>query len=290
MFTNMKEDVHEFLEIHFFNPSAYEKGSAAWPIRLGANAAKPAYRIGPRVTPYYYLLMVLEGEGTFIQSGKTYSLRPGDLFCLFPQVTHEYYTAEDKTLRKIFFAFDGKHALSLLARAGLGPSRPHLQGGLNDEAVEIMKSWFDHCRMELTDLSRLTYLQKVFDALAVNESSLAETPEEPSWVQQGKEYLEIHYAGGITIKSVADYVGVERTHFTKTFHKTYGISPMKYMQELRMNEAKLLLTGTNYKLGEIAQSVGYPDLFSFSKAFKSYEGVSPAKYREKHTKGQALRG
>ncbi len=35
-----------------------------------------------------------------------------------------------------------------------------------------------------------------------------------------------------------------------------------------MNEARLLLDQTEYKLSEIAQSVGYPDLFSFSKAFK----------------------
>ncbi|WP_374992061.1 helix-turn-helix domain-containing protein [Paenibacillus sp. LHD-38] len=58
------------------------------------------------------------------------------------------------------------------------------------------------------------------------------------------------------------------------------MSPMKFVQQLRMNEAALLMKQTDYKLAEIAQSVGYPDLFSFSKAFKKQLGVSPNTYRK----------
>ncbi|WP_454192335.1 AraC family transcriptional regulator [Paenibacillus sp. Marseille-Q7038] len=290
MFQNMKEDYHEFLEIHFFNPSVYEKASAAWPIRLGANQAKPGYHIGPRVTPYYYLMMVLDGEGTFIQNGEIYQLHPGDLFCLFPQVTHEYYTSEASNLRKIFVAFDGKQALSLLERIGLSSARPYLRKSVREETVHVMEEWFQSCyneQKDYSDIERLIFLLRIFSTLTVPRSVTQDVFREPSWVQKGKEYLEIHYAGGITIKSVADYVGVERTHFTKTFRKTYGISPMKYMQQLRMNEAESLLIHTSYKLGEIAQSVGYPDLFSFSKAFKNYAGISPARYRQQVEQGSA---
>lgn len=59
---NMREDHHEYLEIYFFTPSEFEKSGAAWPIRLGHNIAKPNYHIGPRTSPYYYLLFVLEGQ------------------------------------------------------------------------------------------------------------------------------------------------------------------------------------------------------------------------------------
>ncbi|WP_241675086.1 helix-turn-helix transcriptional regulator [Paenibacillus luteus] len=283
LFENMKEDYHELLEIHYFTPSAFEKSGAAWPIRLGANIAKANYHIGPRITPYYYLIMVLEGEGTFIQGGHTYTLRKKDLFCLFPQVTHEYYTTGDKLLRKAFFAFDGKLALQLLERIGLGPYHPHLEGGLTDEAFAHMESFFylvmDKDRQH-TDLARLALFHQIFDALSVNQTRDKHLSETGSWLRKAKDYLEIHYADGITIESVADYVGIDRTHFSKQFSKTYGLSPMKYVQKLRMNEAILLLKQTDYKLAEIAQSVGYPDLFSFSKAFKKQIGISPALYRK----------
>lgn len=59
----MKEDHHEFLDILFFTPSEFEKASGAWPLRIGRNIAKSNYHIGPRTTPYHYLLFVLEGKG-----------------------------------------------------------------------------------------------------------------------------------------------------------------------------------------------------------------------------------
>ncbi|GAB2717820.1 helix-turn-helix domain-containing protein [Paenibacillus thermoaerophilus] len=284
MFRNMKEDHHEWLEIHYFTPSSYEKAGAAWPIRLGANIAKPNYHIGPRITPYYYLLFVVEGEGTFIQSNRTYRLRPNDLFCLFPQVTHEYYTNPDALLKKVFFAFDGKFALQLLERIGLGPYTPHLDHVLTADILELMEQFFQIVTTpeRHTDLAKLGIFHQIIDSLAARKRKIDGAIAPPvDWLQEGKDYLEIHYADGITVESVAEYVGVERTYFTRQFTKTYGLSPMKYLQKLKMTEAQLLIDQTSYTLAEIAQTVGFPDLPSFSKAFKKYTGMSPAYYRKR---------
>lgn len=283
LFNHMKEDHHEQLEIHYFTPSAFEKAGPAWPIRLGANIAKTGYHIGPRITPYYYLIMVLEGEGVFIQGGQTYTLRKNDLFCLFPQVTHEYYTMEHALLRKSFFAFDGKLALQLLDRIGLGPYSPHLPNGLTADALSLMEQFFSlvsNKEKPPSDLSRLAIFHQLFDTLSESKIPHGTPASAGSWLQKAKDYLEIHYADGITIESVAEYVGIDRTHFSKAFNKAFGLSPMKFVQQLRMNEATLLMKQTDYKLAEIAQSVGYPDLFSFSKAFKKQLGVSPNTYRK----------
>ncbi|MMZ71168.1 HTH-type transcriptional activator Btr [compost metagenome] len=54
---------------------------------------------------------------------------------------------------------------------------------------------------------------------------------------------------------------------------------MQYIQQLKMNQAKRLLVQTPLTLTEVAHSVGYPDLFSFSKAFKKQVGQPPNRYR-----------
>lgn len=279
----MREDHHEYLEIYFFTPSEFEKSTAAWPIRLGSNIAKPNYRIGPRISPYYYLIFVLEGEGTLIQGNRTFPLRKNDMFCLFPQVTHEYFTNPDAPLHKAFFAFDGKQALQLLNRIGLQPQSPHMPNALTSAVIEKLWDFFDlnlNPNRQNTDLARLTVFYQIFDLLTLNaDSSRGIDGCSPSWLQKGMEYLDIHFAEGITIESVAEYVGVDRSHFTKTFQKAYGMPPMKYVQQLKVNEARLLLKQTDFKLSEIAQSVGYPDLFTFSKAFKKAAGISPSTYR-----------
>lgn len=285
MRSNIREDHHEYLEIYFFTPAEFEKSTAAWPIRLGSNIAKPNYHIGPRISPYYYLLFVLEGEGTFIQGNRTYPLRKNDMFCLFPQVGHEYFTNPDAPLHKAFFAFDGKQALHLLNRIGLKPNSPHMPNALTPAVLDKLQEFFNlnlNPDRQITDLSRLAVFYQLFDLLTLDaHPSRGMEGHTLSWLQKGAEYLEIHYTEGITIESVAEFVGIDRSHFTKTFQKAYGVPPMKYVQQLKVNEACSLLKQTDFKLTEIAQSVGYPDLFTFSKAFKKAVGISPSAYRLK---------
>jgi AraC-like DNA-binding protein len=281
MKNKMSEDNQEFLELCLFTPSAFEKSGAAWPIRLGHNIAKPNYHIGPRTTPYYYLIFVLEGQGTFHQNHQTFKLGKNDVFCLFPQVIHEYFTLSDALLHKVFLAFDGKQAVRLLEKIGLSLSNPHAAGILTPQVIQLMWDFFSLVNSDAdSDLGRLILFHRIFDQLSASvRSPVAGDHRNISWLQKGHEYMEIHYAEGITVGRVASLVGVDRTYFTKQFRKAYGITPVQFIQDLKMKEAQLLLEQTTYTLSEIAHSVGYPDLFSFSKAFKKRLGASPTRFR-----------
>ncbi|ANE47711.1 AraC family transcriptional regulator [Paenibacillus swuensis] len=279
----MKEEANEFLENHYFIPSSFEKSGGAWPLRIGTNVVKTHYHIGPRTSPYYFLMFVLEGTGMFHQGGGSYPLKSGDLFCLFPQVVHEYYTDPHDTLKKIWFAFDGKQALDLLKRIGLVPHRPFLPGGANVDAIHLMQEFLQASRVRgaCTDLNRMVYFLRVFDCLSnPSNNGLDAMVSSTSWLERGRDYMEIHYAEGITIQEMAAYAGVDRTTFAKKFKQIYGISPVQYLQKLRIEQSKLLLKETQYKLSEIAESVGYADLFTFSKAFKKFVGIAPLSYRK----------
>ncbi|WP_366294949.1 AraC family transcriptional regulator [Paenibacillus sp. AN1007] len=279
----MKEDHQEFLDILFFTPSEFEKASGAWPLRIGRNIAKSSYHIGPRTTPYHYLLFVLEGEGTFIQNGQQYPLRARDAFCLFPHVTHEYWTDPEQPLQKIFIAFDGPYAAELLSRIGLSPDNPYRSGVLTPETASSMRSFMEDVRKtqdSATDLGRLIRFLSLFDRIARSPATKDLQPDVATpWLQKGKEYIELHFAGGISVEGVSAHAGVDRTHFAKQFRKAYGLSPVQYIQQLKMKQAKILLMQTTLSLTEVAHSVGYPDLFSFSKAFKKQVGLPPNRYR-----------
>lgn len=283
----MREDHHEFLEIYYFTPSEFEKSGAAWPIRMGRNIVKPNYHMRPKAAPCYYLIFIMDGQGTFLQQGRTYPLRKHDMFALFPQVTREYYTDQEKPLRQIFVAFDGKLAYQLLEKIGLTPDSPHISDRLNPSLIRYMWDFLELVRNPpdtYTDLARLGKFYQIFDKLSqVNAAESVKDHPNVSWVHKGMEYMEIHYAEGITVEQVSAFVGVERTRFTKHFRKMYGETPIQAIQRLKMNEARLLLEQTTYKLSEVAHSVGYPDLFSFSKAFKKIVGLPPQIYRLQHS-------
>ncbi len=68
-------------------------------------------------------------------------------------------------------------------------------------------------------------------------------------------------------------------YLCQVFKKYSGITILGYVHQLRMQQAKHLLTNTHRSVQEIGESLGYQDPFYFSRLFKKYEGCSPKQYR-----------
>ena len=80
------------------------------------------------------------------------------------------------------------------------------------------------------------------------------------------------------MQSIADGVGLERTYFSSLFKKRTGLSPKQYLLKVRMEQAATFLKEYGYSVSVTALSVGYSDVYIFSKMFKQFYGVSPSKY------------
>lgn len=95
-------------------------------------------------------------------------------------------------------------------------------------------------------------------------------------------YLRENYDKQIDFSSIAESQAVSAPYLSKLFHDHAGTSPSKYLAEYRMQQAKKLLLDTKLSIKEIADRVGYPDQFHFSKSFRNMVGLSPAQFREKN--------
>jgi AraC-like DNA-binding protein len=222
----------------------------------------------------------LEGSGTFVAGDQVYTLNKGDLFCLFPKISHQYYTDKNNLLKMVWIAFDGKLALSILNRIGLRPYSPHAPAFMNEETAKQLDNLFVYFQQpgdDNQDFLRHSVFFKLFHTLLtlLPDGQSVDRNDPVSWLEKGLEYMEMHYTEGITVEGAAKYVGVDRTHFSKRFQKKFGMSPSEYLKSLVMKEAGQMVKETNYSFTEIAYSVGFPDLYSFSKAFKKYYGESP---------------
>ncbi len=74
--------------------------------------------------------------------------------------------------------------------------------------------------------------------------------------------------------------GFSKDHFRRRFTLEYGISPAKYLRNLRINEAKKLLYQSPYNVTEIAHQCGFSDVYYFSHCFKHQTGMTPLCYRK----------
>ena len=63
------------------------------------------------------------------------------------------------------------------------------------------------------------------------------------------------------------------------FNETFGTSPLKFLNDIRLLKARTLLENTDMKIGEIGILCGLGDIQAFSKTFKSNIGLTPSKYR-----------
>ncbi|MFP4979163.1 AraC family transcriptional regulator [Paenibacillus sp. CN-4] len=278
-----KEEPLEVLENYHFTVTELEKSSAVWPVSAGRDVSQANSRIGPRVVPYFYLIFVLEGQGEYIYKQKKYVLRKSDMFCLFPHVVHEYHIDKDTPLHKMWVALEGPQAVQLLERVGIKSCTPHVPNASNEGVLNLLRSLFEfgnHSDKRDFDLCRLIILHKIFEELSRNTpDALRNAVCSDYWLQQAKEYIERHYTDRLTIEQIADYVHVNRAYFSRKFNQAFGISPAKYLLQLKIEESKQLLVNTGYNLSIIAQSIGYTDMFTFSKVFKKATGVSPREYR-----------
>ena len=93
-------------------------------------------------------------------------------------------------------------------------------------------------------------------------------------------HIKTSYTEEISIPELAAMEGLSVSRYNAVFKESTGVSPVKYITDLRITHACSLLQSTNLHVKEIGVMVGYKDNHFFSKAFKAKIGMSPREYRE----------
>jgi len=94
------------------------------------------------------------------------------------------------------------------------------------------------------------------------------------------DYLESHYTDpNLSNDELAAVSEISTVYFRKLFIKRYGISPMRYVRQKRIEKAKNLLESQYYtSISDVAEASGFSCLYYFSKAFKQETSHSPSEY------------
>ncbi|MEO8825877.1 MAG: AraC family transcriptional regulator [Chthoniobacterales bacterium] len=82
-----------------------------------------------------------------------------------------------------------------------------------------------------------------------------------------------------TVRELAVSVNMSEPNLARLFAKEVGISPIRYAEARRIDQAKALLMHSNDSISEIAQSLGYVDPYHFSNRFRVTTGKSPRAFR-----------
>ncbi|WP_231597735.1 AraC family transcriptional regulator [Bacillus sp. SA1-12] len=92
------------------------------------------------------------------------------------------------------------------------------------------------------------------------------------------DYIQNHLHQTINVGELAILAGMSEKYFFYYFKQSLGITPGRYIYQLKMNRARELLYSKRYSIKQIADMLGYPDPYSFSKAFKKFYKVPPSQF------------
>ena len=92
------------------------------------------------------------------------------------------------------------------------------------------------------------------------------------------EYIAKNYNKNIKNDELANISGLSTVYFRKLFTQIYGTSPIAYIQNLRIKKAKEMLKSDYGNITDIALSLGFANVYEFSRTFKKVTGIPPSKY------------
>lgn len=107
---------------------------------------------------------------------------------------------------------------------------------------------------------------------------------------RAQEWIESNFANAMKMENLARQVGISPRHFIRRFKKATDETPLRYMQQIRIEKAKECLETTSKTVDEITQVIGYENSSSFRKLFKETTGLSPSEYRSRFTRGEGMGG
>lgn len=94
-----------------------------------------------------------------------------------------------------------------------------------------------------------------------------------------KAYISEHYAEDFSLTQISEHVYLSPSYLSKLFKRKTGENLSNYLQNFRIEQARVLLKTTDLKTYEIAEKTGIPDPVYFSRIFKKLTGLKPKDYR-----------
>lgn len=133
---------------------------------------------------------------------------------------------------------------------------------------------------QCSNIDKLFECLRMFQREHIEKTVESRENERVRPVRKAKEYIQNHYGEPLTLEEVSEEVGLSPNYFSVLFKKTQGEGFARYLINVRIEQAKLLLRETNYPIVEICRKVGYNDLKHFTQTFEKITDVKPSTYRK----------
>jgi AraC-like DNA-binding protein len=232
-------------------------------------------------TEFVLLQHTIAGQGMLTFEGRSMTVQPGMTMLLYFPHDNRYWLEPGKTWEFFWVCLHGRDVLrmqrNIVSRRG-----PLLQLGEDSQALATT---LDICSRVMQknlsspyEASALAY--RLMMALAQESLPVAADKTPPAYIRKVVEYCHEHLHDPIGVDDMAKAAKLSRFHFTRQFYESRGITPGRFLAELRLQEASRLVQDSNLSVKDIARRCGFSDANYLCKVFRKSFGVSPGAFRK----------
>lgn len=230
------------------------------------------------------LIFCLNGSGFIRMENKLHQVTKGHLAWLPVRWPHEHFPAKRDPWEILWLRIDGAKLNNIMQLLNVSQqpvfalSEPEKMTGLYQQIFQLM-----HSHTLMADAHCDVLCAQLIFSLLENRSAEATTSAVIAHRGLGRLIYQIHshYHDDWDIDKFMQYCQVSKSQLFRLFQQAFNQSPLKWLKNYRLSQARRLLVETGESISSIAGQVGYHDPLHFSRDFHRAAGVSPSEFRRR---------
>lgn len=235
------------------------------------------------------IFYIIKGNGNFQISNKHFPIKENDLIIVNSSIPHTEYSNGKTPLEYIVLGINGLEFYSPDNTDYMLQNFSHQR----DESLFYLKTMLHEVNSKdpgFEDICQNLLGILISHIRRRSHVEFATTPEnkatrECRFIEQ---YINEHFKEDVSLQHLSDLTYLNKYYLAHAFKNYKGISPINYLIQLRISEAKLLLETTNIPIAKIATQIGFSSQSYFTQTFRKFTNMSPREYRntfEKRSSG-----
>ena len=250
-------------------------------IDIGYKERSPGYQLSQDAHDFWELLYADKGRVLIRLDGVPFQVRQGEFVLIAPGQSHSVSPSADAP-----FYVTAHFQTNLKGLSDL----KHTVGCVDSKGRRLLEDVLaerEGRRFGSEELVCSYLLEFLILAVRRHSERPSEHPHLPTHFQQNMTdgtvertiaFLRANFAKPLTLRGVARELGVSSSHLEHLFKKATGRPVMSYLQDLRLEQAKVLLLESTLNVTQIAARCGYSSVHLFSRRFKQLVSVPPSEY------------
>lgn len=251
----------------------------------------------------YIFLLFTEGTGYVRHNDTIYDAEASDCIILRGEDSIYLSPSHIKTCTVYYLTFYENQLFSPgllpgcaeLIRSFLPASAAVLP--LIGESLNVVTNLFSTCRLIADDklpyarhlISQtigvlVLYLARLYNVSNISHKKSREPAPHTIMTEQVCQYVRQNYSAPVSLSTLAELVHTNPSYLSRVFKESTGISLVSYINQVRIEAAKYMLTDTDELVVDIASACGFNYVPHFNKIFKKMTGMSPVQYKKANQK------